>query len=395
MRTEHARPRWRWGSGVHNPALILLVAAAATVTMSCVDSPLEVVQAEALAEAQLQADNHTWRAGASPTWHGYHAPAVTASQEEASAALCVSWADDFLFTRDDGKYAATDFFSFELSWRAESAATWTSASVRNEAGSRGACVALGAEAGEVVEYTVKGMARSGTGRMSSTHHTVAKHDQAAWGEGSDPGDGDPGDPSDPLQGATVLYYVDHVPDGETDQIRAGLEALAAEDIIQLTVASSRPDLMAGLASNPDVVVHFNQNDEHSNGAWTELVNWVAAGNRLVLADWQRNATILSALEAAPANGGNGGGLVFSDDRLTEGVQQPMPLSSDSWWDYAWPLAPTGNGVSVCAFENGNGSSCMVLGNGGRTAAVGFPADVMSASDGRNLIRNLLRVVLDS
>jgi hypothetical protein len=403
MSTEQARPRWRWGFGVRNPALILLVAVAATGTMSCVDSPLEVVQAEALAEAQLQlaeaqvqADNHTWRAGASPTWHGYHAPAVTASLEEASAALCVSWADDFLFTRDDGKYAATDFFSFELSWRAESAASWTRASVRNEAGSRGGCVALEAEAGETVEYTVKGMARFGTGRMASTHHTVAKHDETALSDGSDPGDpGAPGDPSDPLQGATVLYYVDHVPDGETDQIRAGLEALAAEDIIQLTVASSRPDLMAGLANNPDVVVHFNQDEEHSNGAWTQLVDWVAAGNRLVLADWQNNATMLAALEAAPANGGNGGGLVFSDDRLTEGVQQPMLLSSDSWFFYTLPLVPTGDGVSVCAFENGNGSPCMVLGNEGRTAAVGFLADVMSASDGRNLIRNLLRVLMDS
>jgi hypothetical protein len=394
MSTEQARPRWRLGNGVRTPALILMVAVAATVTMSCVDSPLEVVQADALAAAQLQADNHTWRAGASPTWHGYHAPAVTASVGEPSAALCVSWADDFLFTRDGGKYAATDFFSFDLSWRAESAASWSSASVRNDAGSRGACVTLDAEAGETIEYTVKGMARFGTGRLASTHHTVAKHDETALSDGSDPGDpGDPGAPSDPLQGATVLYYVDYVAD--TDQIRAGLEALAAEDIIQLTVASSRTGLMAGLANNPDVVVHFNQNDEHSNGAWTPLVDWVAAGNRLILADWQRNATMLAALEAAPANGGNGGGLVFSDDRLTEGVQQPMQLSSDSWFSYALPLAPTGDGVSVCAFENGNGSSCMVLGNEGRTAAVGFLADVMSASDGRNLIRNLLRVLMDS
>jgi hypothetical protein len=404
MSTEQARLRWRLGHGVRTPALILMVAVAATATMSCADSPLDLPHTDALAEAQSQAEaqlqaesNHTWRAGASPTWHGYHAPDVTASLGEASAALCVSWDDDFLFTRDGGKYAATDFFSFDLSWRAESAAGWASASVRNEAGSRGGCVALDAEAGETVEYTVKGMARFGTGRLASTHHTVAKHDQTALTDGSDRGDpgdtADPGTPADPLQGAKVLYFLDFTPD--TDHIRAGLEALAAEDIIELTVASSRADLMARLANNPDVVVHFNQEDEHFNGAWTPLVDWVAAGNRLILADWQRNVTMLAALEAAPANGENGGGLVFSDDRLSEGVQQPMPLSSDSWGTFALPLAPTGDGVSVCAFDNGNGSSCMVLGNEGRTAAVGFLADVMSASDGGNLIRNLLRVLMDS
>jgi hypothetical protein len=400
MSTEQARLRWPRGIAVRFPALILMFALAAIVTTSCADSPLDLRHADALAEAQLQAEaelqaeaNHTWRAGASPTWHGYHAPDVTASLGAASVALCAEWSDDSLFSRDDGKYAETDFFSFDLSWRVGGANGWTSASVRNEAGSRAGCVGIDAAEDDLVEYTVKGMAKFGTGRLTSTHHTVAKHDEAAWSDGSDPVD--PVDPSDPLQGATVLYYVDYVPEGETDQIRAGLEALAAEDIIQLTVVSSRPDLMVGLASNPDVVVHFNQHYEHSNGAWTQLVDWVAAGNRLILADWQQNATMLAALEAAPANGGNGGGLLFDDDRLTDGVQQPMPLSSDSWGVYALPLAPAGGGVSVCAFAVENGSSCMVLGNEGRTAAVGFLADVVTASDGRNLIRNLLRVVLDS
>jgi hypothetical protein len=400
MSIEQARLRWRPGIGVRTPALILMVAVAATATMSCADSPLDVVHGDALAEAQLQADaqlqaeaNHTRRAGASPTWHGYHAPVVTALLGESSVALCAAWGDDFLFTRDDVIRDEPEFFSFDLSWHAEGASSWTRASVRNEPGSREGCVAVDAAEGDHIEYTVKGMAKFGTGRMTSTHHTVAKHGHVEVAAGSGGPDDGAATPADPLEGATVLYFTDYIL--ETDNILAGLQALAAEDLIVLTVAGSRPDLMARLADNPDVVVHFNQDDELSNGAWTALVEWVEAGNRLILADWQANATILGAMEATGANGGNGGGLVFSDDRLTDGVQQPMPLWSESWGAYALPLAPVGAGVSVCTFDNGDGSSCMVLGNEGRTAVVGFLADVVTASDGRNLFRNLLRMLMDS
>jgi hypothetical protein len=401
MSTEQARLRWPRGIAVRFPALILMFALAAIVTTSCADSPLDLRHADALAEAQLQAEaelqaeaNHTWRAGASPTWHGYHAPDVTASLGAASVALCAEWSDDSLFSRDDGKYAETDFFSFDLSWRVGGANGWTSASVRNEAGSRAGCVGIDAAEDNLVEYTVKGMAKFGTGRLTSTHHTVAKHDEVVVGGGSGgPDGGGSATPADPLDGAKVLYFTDNL-EGP-DNILAGLQELEAGDLIVLTVAGSRSDLMIHLADNPDVVVHFNQNDHPSDSEWAPLVAWVGEGNRLILADWQANATILGAMEATGANGGNGGGLVFSDDRLTEGVQQPMPLSPDYWINYALPLAPAGDGVSVCAFDVENGNSCMVLGNEGRTAAVGFLADVVTASDGLNLIRNLLRVVLDS
>jgi hypothetical protein len=394
MSTEQARFRWYRGNGMRNPALILLVAVAATTTLSCADSPLDVAHGEALAEAQLQAEaNHTWRAGASPTWHGYHAPVVTASLGESSVALCAAWGDDFLFTRDGGKYAATDFFSFDLSWQTEGA-SWSSASVRNEPGSQEGCVVVDAAEDEVVEFTVKGMAKFGTGRMSSTHHTVAQHGELVISGGSgDPDDGGSAAPADPLEGARILYFTDFVLG--TDHILGGLQALAAEGLLELTVATSRSDLMARLADNPDAVIHFNQNTSLTNGAWTQLVDWVVAGNRLILADYQKNATILAALEATGVSTGNGGGLVFSDERLSDGVAQPMQLSPGRWINYALPLAPSGDAESVCAFGDGAGSSCMVLGNGGRTAAVGFLADVVQQSDAHALIRNLLRVVLGS
>jgi hypothetical protein len=395
MSTEQARFRWCRGSGMRTPALILMVAVAATTTLSCADSPLDIAHGEALVEAQLQAEaNHTWRAGASPTWHGYHAPVVTASLGETSVALCAAWGDDFLFTRDGGKYAGTDFFSFNLSWQTGDSG-WSSASVRNAPASREGCVDVDAAEGDLVEFTVKGMAKFGTGRLTSTHHTVANHDEVVVSAGpgtDDLDDGGTAPPANPLEGAKVLYYTDLV--AETDHILGGLQALAAENIIELTVAALRSDLVAGLDDDPDVVVHFNQNTHLSDAAWAPLVDWVEAGNRLVLADWERNATMLAALETVAVSGGDGGGLVF-DERLTEGVQQPMSLWSDSWGIYTLPLAPTGAGVSVCAFDNGNGSSCMVLGNGGRTAAIGFLADVVQQNDAHALIRNLLRVVLGS
>lgn len=386
MSTEQARYRWPWGIGGRNPALVLVVAVAAMVAVSCADSPLELSQAESLAQVQQADAGHTWRAGASPTWHGYDAPAVTHDFEDSSLTVCAEWADDFLFTRDDGRHAGIDFFSFEIGWWTEGASGWTRASVRNEAGTRQGCVVLPAEEDASVELSVKGMARDGSGRPTSTHHTVTWYgaiDLAESGETS------------PLAGAKVLYFADFVP--STDQFLSGLEALVAEGLIELTVATSRGDLIARLGDGPDVVVYFNQFLGFNGADAAALVNWIEQGQRLIFADWEHKyADLMAALEALRAvdgGGTNGNDLVFSDARLAEGVQQPMPLSSPDWGVYSHGLAAQGGGVSACTFDNGR--SCTVLGNEGRTAILGFKNDVVTESDGHNLIRNLLTVVLDS
>lgn len=388
MSTEQARYRWPRGIGGRNPALILVVAMAAIVGASCADSPLELAPAEAL--AQVQADGHTWRAGASPTWHGYHAPAVTHEYDGSVVTVCTEWADDYLFTRDGGRYAGIDFFSFDLGWSVADGG-WQRASVRNEAGTRRGCVAVEADEDDSIELTVKGMARDGSRRPTSTHHTVSWYGSLAVTAGSEEPE-EPAPPADPLEGTTVLYFTDYVVG--TDHIRGGLQALADAGLIGLVVASSRSNMMDRLLDQPDVVVHFNQDAEPSSAQWGPLVNWVQDGNRLILADWQRNATILGALEATGGSGAwNGDALVISDDRLAEGVQQPMPLLNPGWGGYSFGIGAAGDGVSACTFNNG--SSCMVLGNEGRTVALGFLADVVTEGDAHNLIENLLRVVTDS
>lgn len=387
MSTEQARYRWPRGIGGRSPAPVLLVAMAAIVALSCADSPLELRQAESLAQAQADG-GHTWRAGASPTWHGYHAPALTHEFEDSELTVCAEWSDEYLLTRDGGQYAGIDFFSFEIGWWTEGASGWSRATVRNEAGTRRGCLVLWAEEDALVELTVKGMARAGTGRLTSTHHTVT------WYGGIDLAAQASGD-GHPLADVKVLYFTDFVP--STDQILGGLEALAAEGLIELTVATSRGDLIARLDDAPDVVVYFNQYLGFGSTDAAALVSWIGQGGRLVFADWEHKfADLMAALQAKRAadNGGmNGNNLVFSDARLTDGVQQPMLLASDVWGGYSHGLAADGGGVSACTFDNGR--SCTVQGNEGRTAILGFKNDVITESDGHNLIRNLLLVVVDS
>jgi uncharacterized protein YjdB len=192
-------------------------------------------------------------------------------------------------------------------------------------------------------------------------------------------------------GSSVLYFTDYT--AGTDRILTGLEELAEEGIIDLTIAQkgNRDDLLARMSDNPDIVVYFNQNTSLRTIDRDSLVAWVQSGKRLIYSDWTRNAVVFAAMEAAPGQRVNESSLTFLDDRLAEGVQQPMPLMNPGWGIYSTGLIPIGDAVSVCSFPSGE--SCLVYGNQGRTVTVGFLNDTVTEEDGRNFGRNLLRIVV--
>jgi hypothetical protein len=417
------------------------------------------------------ADGHVSQAGNGSAWHGYLAPEVTFDATASPFELCAEWADDFLFSRADGAYAGTEFFSFDFYRREASENTFVKfGSSRNEAGTRRGCYTVGNLPDGEYEFQVVGMARHGKGRTTTTHHTqawsavveigdteevvytvsidptratiiegdtydfsatvrdaggnvvagatvdwssddedVATVDGSGNSRGVAPGiariSASYGDvradatltveartPEVIIWGATVVYFTDF--SLGTDQVLAGLRELAEEGVIELTVETTRAGLRARLADDPDVLVYFNQNWWLEAADVTSLVNWIQAGNKMIYSDWTRNSTVLAALETASGSGHNQSSLTFSDLRVAEGVQQPMPIVNPGtgWNIFSTGLAPVGGAVSVCTFPSGE--SCLVYGNQGRTVTVGFLNDTVTPTDGRNFTRNLLRLVVE-
>jgi hypothetical protein len=200
-------------------------------------------------------------------------------------------------------------------------------------------------------------------------------------------------PEDIIWGADVLYFTDFVVGA--DRVRGGLETLRDEGIITLTVATSRDDALARMdTGGHEVLVYFNQNTGLRSQDVTGLVGWINAGHKTIYSDWTWNTTVLAALETRQGASANQQPLTLLDDRLAVGVQNPMPLANTGWgvWSTGLAPAPGTDAVSVCAFPNGD--SCLVYGNAGRTATVGFLNDTVTETDGRNFTRNLLRIVVE-
>jgi uncharacterized protein YjdB len=190
-------------------------------------------------------------------------------------------------------------------------------------------------------------------------------------------------------GKNVLYFSDYAVGH--DAVLTGLLDLAQAGWINLAVATSRDDLLGQMGSEPDILIYFNQNTWLRSADEAALVEWVEAGKRLIFSDWTRNHTVFSAMETGRGSRTNETSMTFSDTRLIDGVQQPMPLSNPGWGIYSTGLNPIGAAVSVCTFPSGE--SCLVYGNGGRTITVGFLNDTVTEQDGRNFTRNLLRIVV--
>lgn len=197
-----------------------------------------------------------------------------------------------------------------------------------------------------------------------------------------------------LEGARVLYFSDSARD--TNGMIRGAHALEADGIIELDYTTSNTTALSWLRSDTeyDLIVYFIHSGGWSATNETELVNYVRDGGRLIYHDWRRSSTnpLLAEMEASYASGSNEQPITILDPDLADGLPSPVPLSNPGWGTWATGFNALGGAVSVCRFPSGQ--SCMVLGNEGRTIAVGFLSDTPSTTNGEILIENLMRFVTD-
>jgi len=153
-----------------NRRISLAAAALVALAAGCTDHPTGLTP-----DAALLTEIH--QAGSGNAWHGYTAPSVEYDAATAPLEICATWADDRLFAREDGRFASTDFFSFDFRWRVEGADEWSEGSARNAEGTQRGCYVLGALPEGRYELQVSAMARhqirEGQRMVTTTHHTVA------------------------------------------------------------------------------------------------------------------------------------------------------------------------------------------------------------------------------
>jgi alpha-tubulin suppressor-like RCC1 family protein len=159
---------------------ITIFAAAALLAAGtgCSDTPTAPA-ADGLMRSVVQSGNGN-------AWHGYETPLVTWTGGATPLELCATWNDAQIFTRESGRFAGTDFFSYEF-FQAAANEGWTSVgSARNAAGTTTGCyVVPGLEAG-VYLFRVEAMARHGKGKATTTHHASAWTGEVRIGESESP-----------------------------------------------------------------------------------------------------------------------------------------------------------------------------------------------------------------
>jgi hypothetical protein len=85
-------------------------------------------------------------------------------------------------------------------------------------------------------------------------------------------------------------------------------------------------------------------------------------------------------------------VTISDGDLAAGVANPLPLANPGYGIWSWDLSASGDATALARFPDG--SPAVVLGNGGRSALLGFRTDTLTEQDGQRFYDNLLDITVN-
>lgn len=191
--------------------------------------------------------------------------------------------------------------------------------------------------------------------------------------------GGPGPTQPPAR--NVLFYVDSFLG--TDYVTP---ALAGDTVTTATSASDFDTKLAG--GSFDLAIYLHQGAGNLPDV-TTLTNYVASGGRVIFTDWSRDSSYDSLLQMTYTGTTNQTMMTLASP-LGQGVTNPMTLASPGYGTFSMGLQAQGAAKSMCTFVNAD--SCLVVGNGGHTAALGFLGDTPPATDGTTLWKNVINYV---
>jgi hypothetical protein len=189
-------------------------------------------------------------------------------------------------------------------------------------------------------------------------------------------------------GLSALFYAP--PFGGTDPVLPALQAKG----YAVTQPASWAAFNQALSNNvyTPAVAHLQSGafDDLAASA-AALSAHLAAGRAAWLVDWTRSNYPAAAFQGGYAKGQqlNQQPVSISDGDLAAGVTNPLPLSSPGYATWSWGLAASRGAVALASFPDG--SPAVVLGNGGRSALLGFTADAVTGQNGQRFFENLLDI----
>lgn len=186
---------------------------------------------------------------------------------------------------------------------------------------------------------------------------------------------------------SVLFYYDGISSAD-DNVTPALDANGFAVTFTTDAATFDTEVAGG---GHDLVVVMVQN----NGPTIDLpalTTYVDGGGLAIGADWSRTAGFAAVFDASFSGATNLTTADLDAPALAEGITNPITIGSPAWGIDSTGLTVDVGGSSLCAFENAD--SCLVSGNEGRTAMLGFVMGTVPGTDEQTFWENLTLYVLD-
>lgn len=176
--------------------------------------------------------------------------------------------------------------------------------------------------------------------------------------------------------ASVLYRNDY--NVGTDYMAQAIANLG------LTTTTTTGSISGYTLSNYDVVVYANQNFGAPAGDEAQLSAYIAAGGKVIFANWLETAP---TLESAYTGNSNFTSLTVGA-LFSAGIVNPLSVVNPGWGTFSKGLVATGGGVVAGTFGS---DAAIIVGNSGRTIHNGFLTDTVASA---KLYENQLDYVLN-
>jgi hypothetical protein len=185
---------------------------------------------------------------------------------------------------------------------------------------------------------------------------------------------------------SVLFYYDGLGSAD-DNVTPALTTNGFD--VTFTTSSATFDTEASSGGH-DLVIAMVQTGGPAIDLPT-LEAYVDGGGRAIGADWRRTAGFADVFDASFTGELNLTTADLDVSALSTDITNPIELESPGFAIYSTGLSAEAGGSSLCAFENGD--SCLVSGNSGRTALLGFLMDTIPGADDQTFWENLTLYVL--
>jgi hypothetical protein len=185
---------------------------------------------------------------------------------------------------------------------------------------------------------------------------------------------------------SVLFYYDFI--NTADNMTPALEANGFAVTFTNVTATFNTEVSNG---GHDLVIVMVQGNAPAFDV-PAFAAYVDGGGRAIGADWSETAGFATVFDASFTGATNLTTADLEAPALADGVTNPLTLDLSFWGVSTTGLSAAVGSASLCTFENAD--SCLVSGNEGRTALLGFVMDAVPATDAQTFWENLSLHVLD-